>query len=371
MILTLPVLLIYQDIKGVIISELGKSAMNIASSVASFIEQDIEPFKELASNGKYIKGSYDETYYEKMQETFRDIKEKTGVSFVYVEKRVSNTELAYIFDGEKQESKLFSPLGYIDILYEEERMVFDEKITVSTKLVNNPVWGELISGFAPIIDKKSGEVIALAGVDISLSYIDKIINSIKAIILTAIFIIIFLITVFVDRILRMRAKSLETDYLTGLYSKNYYESELDFIIRDSLFKEKVFCVFMIDIDDFKYINDHRGHIIGDKVLKSVANIMQENMRGVDICSRYGGDEFIVILPETTKEHAFLIGQRILDKISNLDLINVGIDIKISLSIGIVEWKPNMSAENLIECADQAMYISKKTGKNKVTIYKNN
>ncbi len=345
--------------------------MNIASAVASFVEQDIETFKKLASNDKYINGNYDEAYYEKMQQTFRDIKEKTGVSFVYAEKKVSSKEIAYIFDGEEDESKLFSPIGSIDTMSEEELSAFENKITVSTKLVNNPVWGELISGFAPIIDKKSDEVIGLVGVDFSLAYVKKIINSIQAIILTSIFVIIFLITVFVNRILNLRAKSMETDYLTGLYSKNYYESELDFIIRDALAKEKIFSLIMIDIDDFKNINDQRGHIIGDKVLKSVAKIMQENMRSVDICSRYGGDEFIVILPETTKEHAFLIGERILNKTSNLDLNNVGFDMKISLSIGIAEWKTNMSAENLIECADKAMYISKNTGKNKVTIYNNN
>nr|WP_312578515.1 diguanylate cyclase [Sedimentibacter sp.] len=370
-ILILPVFLIYQNIRGIIINELGKSAMSIASAAASFIEQDVESFKELTLKDNYVNGNYDRVYYEKMQETFRKIKGKTGVSFIFTEKKLSEREAVFIFDGEENGSKMFSQLGSINYISDAERRAFNEKLNISTDLINDSLWGAFISGFAPIIDANDGEVLGLVGVDFSLAYVKNIINSVKAILLTSIFIIVFLITVIVNKILEMRTKSLETDYLTGLYSKNYYEDELDFIIKDSKSKGKIFSLVMIDIDDFKEINDQRGHIIGDKVLKSVAKIMQQNMRSVDICSRYGGDEFIVILPETTKEHAVLISERILDRISNLDFSNEGIDINMSLSIGIAEWKSYMTSENLIECADKAMYISKNTGKNKVTVYTDN
>lgn len=370
-ILILPVYLIYNNVKGIIIDELGKSARNIAITAASFIEQDIEPYKELTFTDEYVEGNFDEIYYEKMQETFRDIKRKTGVAYIFTEKKVSDKEIAYILDGEEPNSECFYCLGSLDRMKDIELQAYNEGITISSELIHDRVSGDFIKGFAPIMDYKTGKIIGLVGVDFTLDYVKNMINGVKTIIFTSILIIILLVTIVVNRILNMRAKSLETDYLTGLYSKNYYENHLNIIIKDAQLKEIPFSIIMIDVDDFKEINDQFGHIIGDKVLKSVAKIMQSNMRSVDICSRYGGDEFIVILPETKNEHAVLISERILDRISNLDLDNEGIDINISLSIGIAEWKRDMSSENLIECADKAMYISKNTGKNKVTVYKYN
>lgn len=368
-ILILPVYLIYNNIKGIIIEELGKSSTGIATTVASFIEQDIDPYKKLTFIEEYVTGGYDIIYYNKMLETFQNIKKQTGVSFIYTEKIVSDTEKAYILDGEDPNSKLFSPLGSKEGMANIELQAFNEGIVISTGLAHSEAWGDFITGFAPIIDYETGEVIGLVGVDFSFHYVRNIVNGVKTIIFASIFIIILLVSIVINKILNLRAKSLETDYLTGLYSKNYYEHHLNIAIKDAMLKDKTFSLAMIDLDDFKGINDQFGHVIGDKVLKSVAEIMKINMRSVDICSRYGGDEFIVILPETKQEHAVLICERILDRICNLDFLNEGVEINISLSVGVAEWKYGMSSEKLIECADQAMYISKNTGKNKVTFYK--
>jgi len=369
--LIIPAYLIYNNIKGIIIEELGKSAMNVATTAASFIENDIESYKDLSFTEKFAKESYEETYYNVMNETFRQIKKNTGVAFIFTEKKISDNKIAYILDGEDPKSKFFSPIGSIGIMTDIELRAFNEEIAVSSDLVNGRVGGYFVKGFAPIIDNETGEVIGIVGVDLKMDYVKNIINGVKAIIFSFIFIIILLVTIVVNRILNMRAKSLSTDYLTGLYSKSYYENHLDIAIKEAELKGKTFSVSMIDIDDFKEINDQFGHIAGDKVLKSVAEIMQLNMRSADICSRYGGDEFIVILSETKGEHAVLICERILDRISSLDLRCSGSIINVSLSIGIAEWKNGMTSEKLIECADQAMYVSKSTGKNKVTVYKAN
>ena len=95
-----------------------------------------------------------------------------------------------------------------------------------------------------------------------------------------------------------------------------------------------------------------------------------NLRSVDICSRYGGDEFIIILPNTNQNQAALIGERIREKISNQEMFIDNVEtIHASLSIGIAELNYNMNAEKLTECADRAMYISKNKGKNTITIFK--
>lgn len=343
--------------------------MNIATTAASFIENDIESYKGLSFTKKYEKGSYDEIYYKKMNETLREIKKQTGVAFIFTENKISDNKIAYILDGEEPYSKFFSPIGSTGRMTDIELRAFNDEIAISSGLVNGRIGGYFVKGFSPIIDREKDEVIGIVGVELKIDYVKNIINGVKAMISTFIFIIIFLVTIVVNRILNMRAKSLSTDYLTGLYSKSYYENHLDIAIREAQLKGKTFSVSMIDIDDFKEINDQFGHIAGDKVLKSVAEIMQSNMRSLDVCSRYGGDEFIVILTETKSEHAFLICERILDRISSLDLHCDGSIINVSLSIGIAEWKNGMTSEKLIECADQAMYISKSTGKNKVTVYK--
>jgi len=345
--------------------------MNVATTAASFIENDIESYKELSFAEKYVKESHDEIYYKVMNETFREIKKNTGVAFIFTEKKISDNKIAYILDGEDPNSKFFSPIGSIGIMTDIELRAFNEEVAASSDLVDGRAGGYFVKGFAPIIDKKMKEVIGIVGVDLKMDYVKNIIHGVKAMIFAFIFIIVLLVTVVVNRLLNMRAKSLSTDYLTGLYSKSYYENHLDIAIKEAELKGKTFSVSMIDIDDFKEINDQYGHIAGDRVLKSVAEIMQLNMRSVDICSRYGGDEFIVILSETKSEHAVLICERILDRISSLDLRYDGSIINVSLSIGIAEWENGMDRDDLIECADQAMYVSKSTGKNKVTVYKEN
>ena len=128
-------------------------------------------------------------------------------------------------------------------------------------------------------------------------------------------------------------------------------------------------LMMIDVDCFKTINDTLGHIVGDTALKSVAQSLQMHMRSNDFCCRYGGDEFIITLIDTDKAQAYEIAERIRNEILNINLsTDTGQPVSLSLSIGIAEFNDCQSAENLLECADKAMYISKNAGKNKTTVY---
>ena len=161
----------------------------------------------------------------------------------------------------------------------------------------------------------------------------------------------------------------ENDYLTGLYSKGYQERFLEQLIRKSSSGGKTFPLVMLDFDDFKQINDRYGHQFGDIVLKAVSEIIKASTRSIDCCSRYGGDEFVIILPGATMEYAVLVCEWLQKEISNLSLRTKGdVTVPVSISIGIAEWQKHLSSGQILVHADKALYQSKRTGKNKITVY---
>jgi diguanylate cyclase (GGDEF)-like protein len=129
------------------------------------------------------------------------------------------------------------------------------------------------------------------------------------------------------------------------------------------------CLIMIDIDDFKKINDIYGHLTGDFVLKTLSNIIKGNLRNFDLPGRYGGEEFILILPETGKENAKKVAERIREQVQNHKLKTMsGEPISITISLGLSELKELDDKSNeleLIKIADSRLYKAKGTGKNKV------
>jgi diguanylate cyclase (GGDEF)-like protein len=124
---------------------------------------------------------------------------------------------------------------------------------------------------------------------------------------------------------------------------------------------------MLDIDHFKKVNDTFGHDHGDIVLRKIAEILNISLRTSDIPCRYGGEEFIVILPETDSEKAFKLAERIRKKIENTIIIINGNKINTSVSIGLSELKKNEKFDELIKRADIALYNAKNNGRNQTKI----
>ncbi|MCD7879140.1 MAG: sensor domain-containing diguanylate cyclase [Candidatus Gastranaerophilales bacterium] len=160
------------------------------------------------------------------------------------------------------------------------------------------------------------------------------------------------------------------DGLTKLYIHRHFYTLLESEIKRVQRYHHVLTLMMLDIDDFKKINDKYGHLIGDVVLKEIAAVIQKTIRHVDIAARYGGEEFTVILPETSILSAQIIAERLRQKISEIK-VKVSEDVIISptVSVGLAEF-PNDAADikDLIDLADKAMYESKANGKNCVHIY---
>lgn len=157
--------------------------------------------------------------------------------------------------------------------------------------------------------------------------------------------------------------------MTGLSNKRYHDKYLEEAIKHAQSRGHALSLIMIDVDNFKEINDRYGHIAGDLVIKTIAQAMKKSIRDIDICSRYGGDEFVIVLPGAGEPNAALIANRIKENVSRLDFQNEGLDISgVTISAGIAVWKQDMTAYKLTEYADMAMYWSKNSGRNKVTVY---
>ncbi len=159
-----------------------------------------------------------------------------------------------------------------------------------------------------------------------------------------------------------------TDALTGLYNRRYFETsfEREFSRARRYANDLSFAI--IDIDFFKKINDTYGHSCGDYVLKEVAYLISNNFRITDMFFRYGGEEFVVILPETTKENAFIPMERLRKAFENSVYRFMGNELKITISVGISELSNDINSPlELFDLADKALYRAKENGRNQVCI----
>ena len=172
---------------------------------------------------------------------------------------------------------------------------------------------------------------------------------------------IFTLLYFGIRINRLKVSNC-TDYLTKLYNRQQYNKEVINAISKLGGANSHLSLVIIDIDDFKSVNDTWGHLVGDKVLKNVASIIKNNIRTYDIAIRWGGEEFVLILPNTNKDGAYILCERIrrLIETSSCD------DASVTVSIGISCVDKNIEPDNLLDKADKELYKAKKR-KNFVSI----
>ncbi len=161
-----------------------------------------------------------------------------------------------------------------------------------------------------------------------------------------------------------------TDNLTGLRNSRYFHAQIQSeMLRAQRYAHKMALV-MIDIDDFKRVNDTHGHLVGDMVLKSVAGLILGESRSGDTVARYGGEEFAVVLPETDLQHAAAFAERVR---KTIEMVTVSIDklkISVTVSLGVCVFDPaahRLGKDDFIKAADKALYSSKKTGKNRLSI----
>jgi diguanylate cyclase (GGDEF)-like protein len=154
------------------------------------------------------------------------------------------------------------------------------------------------------------------------------------------------------------------DSLTGLYNRTFFFSALEREIARGDRSGRAFCLVMLDLDDLKAINDRFGHIAGDQVLRGVSDIVRSGVRKIDVAARYGGDEFVALLPETDPTGGWVLAEKIRLTVAEQGL--PGVDPGPTVSVGVVSYPADgRSADALLVSADRAMYASKRGGKNRV------
>ncbi len=160
-----------------------------------------------------------------------------------------------------------------------------------------------------------------------------------------------------------------TDALTSLHNRGWLDHAFDREIKRSERDELPLVMIMIDVDNFKSYNDEYGHLAGDQVLITVANAIRSPLRPNDMIARFGGEEFAVLLPETTVSNAKVIAERLREHVCNADpgvLDNRELP-SVTISLGIARRLPGYSLDTMIAAADVAMYHAKANGKNRVEV----
>lgn len=158
-----------------------------------------------------------------------------------------------------------------------------------------------------------------------------------------------------------------TDGLTGLYNRRYFEEYLKKEVTRALRQKQSFSIIGLDLDHLKEINDKRGHAYGDLAIKTVANVLKKNARSIDTAARMGGEEFNVILPGIDSKGAMIAAERIRKALEDEKIDTIG---HITASVGVATFLEHSdNIEDILELTDQAMYQSKRNGRNRVTLAK--
>jgi two-component system, cell cycle response regulator len=158
-----------------------------------------------------------------------------------------------------------------------------------------------------------------------------------------------------------------TDALTGLHNRRYLETHIAGLVEQALSRDQPLAVLVLDIDHFKLVNDTHGHDAGDEVLREFALRVRKAIRGIDLACRYGGEEFVVVMPETDLAAATAVAERLRRRIASEPFpIQQGAQgIDVTISIGIAALGGNDDAASVIKRADQALYRAKHNGRNRV------
>lgn len=164
---------------------------------------------------------------------------------------------------------------------------------------------------------------------------------------------------------RLLSNALSRDSLTGLLKHADIKEQVATEVERAARSKTVTCVVMLDLDNFKQVNDRYGHAIGDNVIRAISNLLRQRLRRVDSLGRYGGEEFTIVLPDCSLEHAKNILDEIRLRFAELPFMASDNTFNVTFSAGIAQSGGKSSASQLIEQADQALYVAKAAGRNQV------
>jgi two-component system cell cycle response regulator len=341
---------------------------DIGESLSSYI---IHILKNGDTYGSIRLYSKKENYFDEYQEILLNLKDK-------IERTLNTVELKEKLDYQNklvksiiQNAKIGVLVFDVDVVYYANDYFFellgydfDELKALTVFDILSPIHvKDLIDAFAnkmPIlsqefhVSKKDNKILFVKG---ALDFIKNPENKDNA------------VFTFVDitkekELSELLLKQSIEDTLTGIYNRRYLEDKLERHVNLAKRYERPLSVIMFDIDFFKHINDTFGHDVGDKVLIATAKAVSENIRDTDIFARYGGEEFVIIAPETTKEDAKTLAEKLRVSIENLHFEE---EIHVTCSFGVASLEKPDTKETLLKRVDDALYEAKRTGRNKVVV----
>ena len=168
------------------------------------------------------------------------------------------------------------------------------------------------------------------------------------------------------------ARDARTDFLTGLNNRRYFDGAVQQLVQAAESEETPLCMIVSDIDHFKQFNDKWGHPVGDRVLKLVADVLQESFKGKDLLARYGGEEFAIALPNTSLRDAATVAEKVRIAVSKRKLVNRASNQslgRVTMSFGVAELRESWQAAELFEAADTALFEAKDKGRNQVVSWR--
>lgn len=168
-------------------------------------------------------------------------------------------------------------------------------------------------------------------------------------------------TLRLEKLNKALQKLVEIDYLTGIFNRRKIMKELKALENSAKLRGETFSVILLDVDYFKNINDTYGHDVGDKVLKHIAKIIKSTIRATDMYGRWGGEEFIIVCPQTPLEKAYQLAERLRKTVKNSDF---PVETKVTISAGVSEFNPSKDLTHLLKEADFNLYRAKRAGRNR-------
>lgn len=158
------------------------------------------------------------------------------------------------------------------------------------------------------------------------------------------------------------------DHLTGLFTRKFFDQTMGFSVESAERYKTPLSLAILDVDNFKTINDTYGHPEGDNVLRTLGEFVKKTVRASDVAARYGGEEIVIILPNTEKNGAQELAERLLIGARSLEVDTERGKIKFTVSIGIAGFEKGMTSEELVNNTDKALYQAKGKGKNRIQVY---
>lgn len=178
------------------------------------------------------------------------------------------------------------------------------------------------------------------------------------------FVIVLILALYKRFVLNSIASSAINDSLTQIFNKGYFDQFLEHEIARAARKRTAFSLIMLDIDHFKHVNDTYGHRQGDYALKALADVVRKCKRNADVLARFGGEEFIVLLPDTALSEAVLLAERIRESVEAFPFEEIG---RMAISLGVTEFSQDDNKESILTRVDSALYLAKENGRNRCEV----